>query len=171
MRCGKTGRGTAARWSTSGYLKGYGRKSGDRRTLPPVEEGRVRPGFREHGDRAQAVREIRITRQVVSRGSPVGGFCSSHVGYECDSAGLHQVIEYVIAGVIHIGIDLVRGQVPGFEREPYADVPTDLADPDRLALEPEGCHPQPQVEPFVDRLPRLLQREVLAASIHVQRTH
>jgi hypothetical protein len=122
----------------------------------------------ENGDRAQAVREIDVPCQVASRGSWRGSLCSGNVAHVRNAAGLHQVIEHVIPGVIDIGIDPVRGQVPGFVGEPYADVPADLADPDRFSLEPEGRKPEPEVQPLVNRPPRPLQREVLAASLDVK---
>ena len=101
----------------------------------PVEKGRGGACFRKHGDRTEAIGEVGITRQVVSRCGPLGGTSSRYVSDLHAAATSQQLIEDVIPRVIDIGIDLVCGQVPGFQCEPHTDVPADLADPDWLALE------------------------------------
>lgn len=61
--------------------------------LSPIGERRVRPTLTKNGDRAEAVREVRITGQVVPRGAPVGGFYSGHVSHQRDVTAFQQAIE------------------------------------------------------------------------------
>src|SRR5271166_2635352 len=107
----------------------------------------------------------------MSWGRQRSGANPGHVPNPRDPAPFHQVIEDVIARIIDVAIDLMRCQVPGLERKANANVSADLTDPDRFACKPEFGRPQAQVQPFVDRFPRLLESEVLATASDVKRTH
>ena len=88
--------------------------------------------------------ESRITARLpsVKYGSPVRlrrGECAIARAHPVDvasrfnAAGLQQVLDDVIAGFIDVGIDAVRGQVPGSRRESHADIAADLANPRPVA--------------------------------------
>jgi hypothetical protein len=67
-------------------------------------------------------------------------------------AGLREdeILGQVIAGLIHVGINLMRGEIPGEGRKSNADVAANLADPNRLSVDGEGRQPQPEVVALVD---------------------
>ncbi len=48
--------------------------------------------------------------------------------------GLQQIFHDVVTGLVHIGVDAVGRQVPGFDSETHADIATDLPKPHRLSL-------------------------------------
>ena len=120
-------------------------------------------GKHHHG--ALAVGEVGVAGQVVAWLFSRGGFGAAHIPDQRDVAGLQEFIKQVIASVVHIGIDFVRSQIPGLIRKTNADIPADLADPDRLALEAERRQPEPQMQALIDGLPDSLQCEVLAAFV------
>src|SRR5271154_3894353 len=62
-------------------------------------------------------------------------------------------------------------EVPVLRREAHAYVAADLADPDRLSVESHVCRPQAQMEALIEAGARALQREILLASVEIQRTH
>lgn len=96
---------------------------------------------------------------------------AANISHQRDPARFEGVVQNIIAGIIDIGIDLVGGEVPGPKSEADADVTADLADPDRLALEPVGSDPETQMKALIDGFACLLQGKILTPSIDVKWTH
>ena len=88
-----------------------------------------------------------------------------------DALRVGQVLRQPGAGLVDVGIDLVRRERWRVNRHPAADVAADLADPHLLAMVAERAKPESQVVALMDVVARLLQREVLGPAEHVEIAH
>ena len=95
----------------------------------------------EEQDNAFTVGEVGISRQVVS-GTRALALANTIDVSDCFKVfRFEQILDQIIAGFIHFGIDPMCRQVPGLGREPDTDVATDLPDPDRLSPELQRRQP------------------------------
>ena len=141
------------------------------RAWPPTEELDRREGRRlavEHEDAAQSVRVVGVGREVAARRAPGSGAHALHVPDLREVLRIGHVLRQGAAGLVDVGIDLVRRERRRVNRQATADVATDLAHPDLLAMVAHRTQPEPQVVALVDVVARLLQGEVLRAAEQVE---
>ena len=100
--------------------------------LRPCDKSRVGACFRDDDGDTFPVGEVGVAGEVVAQGFGRTGAHAVDVSGHVDPAGLEQIFDDVLAGLVHVRIDPVRGEVPCLPGEPDADIAADLTDLDRL---------------------------------------
>ena len=82
-----------------------------------------------------------------------------------------QILDQVIASVVDVSVDHVRDRGPEVTGQLHADVPADVANPDRLALMGDRRQPEPHVVSLIDDVACFLKADVLVPPEEVETRH
>lgn len=88
----------------------------------------------EEHHQPQAIGNKGIPGEVMAGIVDVFGFHGAHIPELGQPLGKNHVLEQIVPGLIYIRVDFVGGQGGRLEGKAYADIPTDLSQPDRFTV-------------------------------------